>query len=89
MGLFGPFVYKNKKKKNFWLHLRIRGKTKLYYFSNNPKDALGSLPKGFEVFEDPESGLPFLKKKNSGLFGLKGKVKREKTEDLKGAAKEK
>jgi hypothetical protein len=91
MGLFGPFIYKSKKKnKNFWLHMRIKGKTKLYYFSKDPKDAIGSLPKGFEVFEDPNSGLPFLRKKKSSLLGgLKSKVKKdEKTEDLKGAAKE-
>jgi len=88
MGLFGPFVYKSKKKnKNFWLHVKIRGKTRLYYFSNNPKDALGSLPRGFEVMEDSKSGLPFLKKKTGGFFG-KAKVKKDKeTQEIKEVSK--
>ena len=76
MGLFGPFVYKSKKrKKNFWLHVTMRGKTKLYFFSENPKGALGAIPRGFEVFEDPESGLPFLRKKRGGFFSGIGKSK--------------
>lgn len=84
MGLFGPFVYKSKKrKKNFWLHMTMRGKTKLYFFSENPKGALGAIPGGFEVFEEPESGLPFLKKKTGGFFGgivkTKGNKKSKET----------
>lgn len=85
MGLFGPFVFKSKKKnKNFWLHIKIRGKTRLYYFSGDPKEALSSLPRGYEVVEDTKSGLPFLKKKKGGFFGGKSKVKKEeKKQEIK------
>ena len=84
MGLFGTFVYKSKKrKKNFWLHMRIRGKSKLYYFSEDPKEAIGSMPSGFEVFEDPKSGLPFLKRKGGGFLGRKKKVKKEEKKQVK------
>ncbi|MBN2202759.1 MAG: hypothetical protein JW700_01040 [Candidatus Aenigmarchaeota archaeon] len=82
MGLFGTFVYKNKKKKNFWLHMTMRGKSKLYFFSEDPKDALSSVPSGYVVFEDPRTGLPFLKKGSGGflggLFGSNRKVKKDK-----------
>lgn len=88
MGLFGTFVYKSKKrKKNFWLHMRIKGKSKLYYFSEDPKGAISSLPPGFEVFEDPRSGLPFLKRKAGGLLGGIGKVKKKEKKQLKEAPK--
>ena len=71
MGLFGTYVFKSKvKNKNFWLHMRIKGKSRIYYFSKDPKGAIGSLPGGYTVYEDPKSGLPFLKKK-----GGKGKKK--------------
>ena len=83
MGLLGTFVFRDKKRnKNFWLHMKIKGKTKLYYFSKDPKDAVGSLPKGFEVVEDDKSGLPFLKKKKGGLLGgIKKKAKEEVKEE--------
>ncbi|MFH0929017.1 MAG: hypothetical protein V1818_01520 [Candidatus Aenigmatarchaeota archaeon] len=82
MGLFGPLVYKSKKrKKNFWLHMTVKGKSKLYFFSEDPKDALGSVPKGYEVYEEPKTGLPFLRKGGGGflgkLFGNR-KVKKDK-----------
>jgi hypothetical protein len=79
MGLFGPFVYKSKKrKKNFWLHMTMRGKTKLYFFSEDPKNAINGVPSGFEVFEDPKSGLPFLRKKTGGFLGGLGRTKTSK-----------
>jgi hypothetical protein len=67
MGLFGPYVYITKKGKGrkFYLHMKIKGKVKLYYFSKEPADALGALPNGFEVIENERSDLPFLKKKES------------------------
>lgn len=68
MGLFGPFVYKTKKGQKFWLHMKEKGRAKLYYFSKDPTGALNSLPRGYEVVENPKTGLPFLKKKIAGGF---------------------
>jgi hypothetical protein len=70
MGLFGPFVYKTKGGKKFWLHMKEKGKAKLYYFSKEPAGALNSVPGGFEVVKNPKTGFPFLKKKvGGGIFG--------------------
>ena len=84
MGLFAPFIYKAKTGQQFWLHIKERGKAKLYYFSKDPIGALNELPKGFEIVENTRSGMPFLKKKtNSGFMSgfLKPKAKtEEKTE---------
>lgn len=77
MGLFGPYVYKTKDDKKYWLHMRQRGKAKLFFFSKDPRDSLSSLPKGYEVVENPKTGLPFLKKSQGG--GFFGKKKAEKT----------
>ena len=67
MSLFGNYVFRSKKKKNknFWLHMTVKGKSKIYFFSKDPKGAISSLPGGYSVYEDPNSGLPFLKKKGS------------------------
>ncbi|RLI97790.1 MAG: hypothetical protein DRP00_03435 [Candidatus Aenigmatarchaeota archaeon] len=83
MGLFTPFIYENKKGQKFWLHAKQRGKVTLYYFSRNPAGALKSLPKGFEVVENPHTGMPYLrKKKASGFLGIFGKkAKEEKKEE--------
>jgi hypothetical protein len=71
MGLFSPFVYKTKDGRKFWLHVREKGKVKLYYFSKDPTGALRDLPKGYEVAENPVTGMPFLKKKEAkGLFSV-------------------
>ena len=87
MGLFSPFIYKNKKGKNFWLHMKQRGKGVLYYFSNNPEGAINNIPKGFIVFENLKTGLPMLKKGQSGLLanilGGFGKKKEEPKEEEK------
>ena len=84
MGLFSPFIYKNKKGKKFWLHMKQRGKGVLYYFSDNPEGAINSLPKGFMVFENPKTGLPMIKKGQSGILatilGGLGRKKEEKKE---------
>lgn len=80
MGLFAPFIYETKNKQKFWLHMKERGKTKLYYFSKDPIGALNDLPKDFEVVENPRTGMPFLKKKTSSGFLsgiLKPKAKSE------------
>ncbi len=64
MGFFGPFVYESKKnKKKYWLHMKEQGNSTLYYFSPKPMDSINSIPKGYEVIENPRTGLPLLKKK--------------------------
>ncbi len=82
MGLFTPYIYKNKKGKKYWLHVKeYRGK-KLYYFSQEPVGAIKSLPPGFEVIENPKTGLPFLKRKTGGgFFGKLFGTKKPKTEE--------
>jgi hypothetical protein len=88
MGLFGPYVYKNKRGQKFWLHVKERGKVKLYYFSKDPVGALNDLPRGYEVVENPVTGMPFLKKKEGGfLFGLFGKKSQQKPESTPEANK--
>ena len=78
MGLFGPFIYKSEKGVKWWLHMKQQGKRKLYFFSKNPIDALPSLPPGYEVFENPRTGLPMLRKKGAGVFGgLRGGGKKK------------
>jgi len=63
MGLFGIYVFKNKKGEKFWLHEWAgSGQKKLIYFSKDPRNAI-DLPKGFEIVESPKTGLPILKKK--------------------------
>ena len=86
MGLFAPFIYETKNKQKFWLHLKERGKTKLYYFSKDTIGALNDLPKDFEVVENPTTGMPYLKKKKSSGFlsgFLKPKAKTEGTQETK------
>ena len=62
MGLFGPYVYKTKDGKQFWLHVKAKGKVNLYYFSKDPAGALSSVPHGYEVIHNERTRLPFLKK---------------------------
>jgi hypothetical protein len=71
MGLFGPFVHKSKTGQKFYLHVKEKGRARLYYFSKDSVGALNGLPPGFEVIENPRTGFPFLKRKTGGgLFGL-------------------
>lgn len=81
MSLFGPFVYKNKKKEKFWLHMSQRGNRVIYYFSKNPEGALFSVPLGYEVVENPKTGMPFLRKKRGGFFNIFGFLKPKKKEE--------
>ena len=90
MGLFGIYIYKNRKGKKFWLHMRKRGKVTLYFFSKDPRGAI-SLPRGYTVVENPKTGLPFLKKKAGGMLGglfkklpEKKIIKEETTETAQG-----
>jgi len=81
MPLFGPFTYKNKRGVKFYLHKKIRGNSAIYYFSKNPVDAVSNLPAGFEIMENPKTGLPMLRRKKRFLpFGAK--AKQEKTEEI-------
>lgn len=71
MGLFGPFVYKAKSGQKYYLHMKMKGKVRLYYFSKDPTGALFSVPTGYEVVENPKTGLPFLRKKiGGGIFSI-------------------
>ena len=81
MGLFGPYVYKAKNGKKYYLHMKTRGRAVIYYFSEDPTDALWDIPAGYEVVENPKTGLPFLRKKKfSGFLGLFGLKKEEAQE---------
>ena len=57
-----------KSGKTYYLHSRdqsLRGghTQTIYYFGSNPKDgAIDAMPKGYQVAENPNTGLPFLKK---------------------------
>jgi len=93
MGLFsfGPFVYHKKNGPKWYLHVKDRGKTRIYYFSKEPADAINSLPKGFEVAVNKNTGMPYLKKKEGGglLGGFGGGSKGKKKEDIPKEEKEK
>jgi hypothetical protein len=75
MGLLSPYVYKRKDGTKFYLHMKIRHKTSLFYFSKEQKDALFNLPPGHRVLENPRTGMPYLKKAEAGGFSLKKKKK--------------
>ena len=63
MGLFGPYVYKDKAtNKKWWLHSRTQGKTTFYYFSKESEDAMMNIPGGYEVLFHEQSGIPMLRK---------------------------
>ncbi len=61
------FAVKSKKSgTEYYLHSRpaANGTTKLYFFGKEVKEgAVPSLPEGYEVSENPNTGLPVLKKK--------------------------
>lgn len=61
--LVGSYSYVNKKGKRYFLHLKVgRGGTKLYYFSTDPKEAIG-LPSDRTVVESPRTALPIVKRR--------------------------
>ena len=72
MGWFSPYVYKTKDGHKYWLHIRERGKSRLYYFSKDNNGALNNLPKGFGVVVNKKTGMPMLKKKPGGFLGIMG-----------------
>lgn len=63
MGFFGPFKFKAKSGKVFFLHVKDTGKVKLYYFSKEQQGCLNDLPHGYEVSANDKTELPFLRKK--------------------------
>jgi hypothetical protein len=65
MGFFGPFKFKTKSGKVFFLHMKDTGKVKLYYFSKEQQGCLNDLPHGYEVAVNDKTELPFLRKKVS------------------------
>lgn len=63
------YQYTNAKGQTYYLHakdvkLRGSGKTQtIYFFAREVKDgAMNDLPAGFEVKENPRTGLPILKR---------------------------
>ena len=75
MGLFGAYVYKDKKKQKWWLHSKTQGKTTFYYFSRSEEDAKQDMPGGYEVLFNERSGIPMLRK----TVNRKDKQKPEKS----------
>jgi len=62
-------AYKVKSKKSgteYYLHSRpaANGTTQLYFFAKEVKEgAVPAMPEGYELSENPNTGLPVLKKK--------------------------
>jgi len=81
MGLLSPYNYKTKDGKRFWLHVKRRGKTLLYYFSKDPAGAVFNIPRGYKVVRAVNKDLPMLKKGGGGLFG--GAFKKSKPNENK------
>ncbi len=52
------YSHTNSRGETFWLHQ----KGKLFFFSRNPEGAI-DLPPNLEVFENPRTGLPMVRKK--------------------------
>jgi hypothetical protein len=52
------YSHTNSKGQTYWLHQ----KGSLFFFSKNPEDAI-DLPPHLEVFENPRTGLPMVRKK--------------------------
>ena len=62
-------VVSNKSKKTYYLHSRevtLKGdrKQRIFFFAGEVKEgALDALPEGYEVMENPRTGLPMLRGK--------------------------
>lgn len=70
MGLFSAFEYKSKKNGTFWLHVKDRNGSKVYFFSKESADALMSLPSGYVIKENPVTGMPMLRKDTESFWAL-------------------
>jgi len=57
------YSHKNSRGQTYWLHSREgRGGAKLFFFSKDPSNSI-DLPENMEIFENPRTGLPMIKKK--------------------------
>lgn len=57
------YSYKNSRDQTYWLHTREgRGGARLFFFSKSSEDST-DLPENLQVFENPRTGLPMVKKK--------------------------
>ncbi len=70
MGFLSPFEYKSRKNGKFWLHVKERGGSKVYYFSKEQADAVMFRPFGYVVAEHKLTGMPMLKKDKDSLWVL-------------------
>jgi len=58
------FSHKNSKGQTYWLHSREgRGGAKLFFFSKSSEDSIDLPKEKYEVFENPRTGLPMVRKK--------------------------
>jgi hypothetical protein len=58
-----PYSHQNSRGQTYWLHSREgRGGAKLFFFSKDSSNSI-DLPDRLEVFENPRTGLPMVKKK--------------------------
>lgn len=63
MGLFGPYTFKTKEGKIYYLHSVQKGNTKLYFFSRDEAGAEMDLPPNYEAFVSERTGMPMLRKR--------------------------
>ena len=52
------YSHKNSRGDTYWLHQKGR----LFFFSRKPEESI-DLPSDFEVFENPRTALPMVRKK--------------------------
>lgn len=63
-----PYVHTNAKGQTYYLHermVKLRGgrDQKIYFFAKQVKaGAIAAVPEGMTVWENPNTGLPLLKK---------------------------
>lgn len=62
--------HQNSKGQTYYLHgkevtLQNRRRQQIYYFARAPKpgETVDALPDGYEIGENPRTGLPFLKRR--------------------------
>ena len=74
-----PYSVKSKKSgKTYFLHSRrqpLKGGhiQTLYFFANEPRDGvMDAMPQGYQLHENPNTGLPLLKKATNGATAAVG-----------------
>lgn len=56
------YSHTNSRGQTYYLHTREgKGGARLYFFSKDPSGAI-DLPPGFQIVENPRTGLPLVKK---------------------------